>query len=120
LGLSVVPFLPYVFDHPVDQAVDSLFRVGVYTYAGEDEVKPLPRHSEVTYSAKDKDEDSTSLSHFHISPLGEEHENPKPSWEEYKEELRREREQRKREREKRGESGILAMLGFGSKKDKTE
>ncbi len=46
------------------------------------------------------------------------------SWEDYKEDLLRAKEQRKREREERGESGILAMLGFGSKqkenKNKTE
>ncbi|KAL4793838.1 mitochondrial 18 KDa protein-domain-containing protein [Aspergillus venezuelensis] len=118
LGLSVVPFLPYLFDHPVESAVDWLFRVGVYVYGGEDAVKPLPRHSEVVGSHDQKD--STSLSHFHIAvPESQQQKlGDKASWDEYKRELADAKEKRKREREASGQSGILAMLGFGGKSDR--
>lgn len=126
LGLSVVPFLPYIFDHPVEEGVDWVFRSGLRLYGGEDAVRELPRHSEVSRTGKDQDhEDPTSLDHFHIKvQKGELPANGEVSWEDYKEDLLRAKEQRKREREERGESGILAMLGFGSKqqenKSKTE
>ncbi|KAL3436374.1 mitochondrial 18 KDa protein-domain-containing protein [Aspergillus tetrazonus] len=124
LGLSVVPFLPYIFDHPVDEAVDWSFRTGLRIYGGEDAVKPLPQHTHAA-GATTHEEDSTSLSHFHIkAPEVADAASANVSWDEYKEELRRAKERRKREREERGESGILAMLGFGSKqkeeKGKTE
>ncbi|KAL3475274.1 mitochondrial 18 KDa protein-domain-containing protein [Aspergillus californicus] len=122
LGLGVVPFLPYIFDHPVDGAVDWAFRVGCQLYGGEDAVRPLPRHSEVAASAKNKDEDATSLSHFQIQELERINGTPgsNQSWEEHRKELRHAKEARKRERQERGETGILARLGFGSKKDKPE
>lgn len=126
LGLSVVPFLPYIFDHPVENAIDWVFRNGLRIYGGEDAIRELPRHSEVSRTGKDQDhEDPTSLDHFHIKvQKGEAPANGNVRWEDYKEDLLRAKEQRKREREERGESGILAMLGFGSKqkenKNKTE
>ncbi|CEL02365.1 hypothetical protein ASPCAL03536 [Aspergillus calidoustus] len=127
LGLSVVPFLPYIFDHPVDEAVDWLFRTGIRAYAGEDAVQPLPRHSEVSGTAEAHDGDATSLSHLKVKVQdavtgGSNGRVADSSWEEYKAELQRAKEQRKLEREARGETGILAMLGFGSSKpkDKTE
>ncbi|KAL2838363.1 mitochondrial 18 KDa protein-domain-containing protein [Aspergillus pseudoustus] len=127
LGLSVVPFLPYIFDHPVDEAVDWIFRTGIHAYAGEDAVRPLPRHSEVAGSpGGQQEEDATSLGHFQIkaqdSVTGTSDGAANVSWEDYKGELQRAKEQRKLEREARGESSILAMLGFWSSKskDKTE
>ncbi|KAL4902809.1 mitochondrial 18 KDa protein-domain-containing protein [Aspergillus multicolor] len=128
LGLSVVPFLPYIFDHPVDEAVDWTFRTGLRIYGGEDAVRPFPRHSEAAKASLKHEENSTSLSHFHIkAPEVGDARSAKVSWDEYKEERQRAKERRKREREERGESsGILAMLGFGSSlkqnegKDKTE
>ncbi|KAL3460507.1 mitochondrial 18 KDa protein-domain-containing protein [Aspergillus heterothallicus] len=126
LGLSVVPFLPYIFDHPVDEAVDWIFRTGIRAYAGEDGVQPLPRHSEVTGSPAGNEGDATSLSHLQNKAqqvvTGGSNGATNVSWEEYKAELQRAKEQRKLEREARGESGILALLGFGPSqpKDKTE
>jgi fission process protein 1 len=126
LGLSVVPFLPYIFDHPVDEAVDWLFRTGIRAYAGEDAVQPLPRHSEARGTVEGHDEDATSLTHLRVkvqdAVTGGSTGAADASWEEYKAELQRAKEQRKLEREARGETGILAMLGFGSSnpKDKTE
>ncbi|RDW67163.1 mitochondrial fission process 1 family protein [Aspergillus mulundensis] len=122
LGLSVVPFLPYVFDHPVDQAVDWTFRTGLRIYGGEDAIKPLPRHSKAAQAPTEHEEDSTSLSHFHIkAPEVGDATSAKVSWDEYKDERQRAKERRKREREERGESsGILAMLGFGSVSKQSE
>ncbi|KAL3441256.1 mitochondrial 18 KDa protein-domain-containing protein [Aspergillus insuetus] len=126
LGLSVVPFLPYIFDHPVDEAVDWLFRTGIRAYAGEDAVQPLPRHSEARGTVEGYDENATSLTHLRVkvqdAVTGGSNGAADATWEEYKAELQRAKEQRKLEREARGETGILAMLGFGSSnpKDKTE
>ncbi|KAL4869386.1 hypothetical protein BDV12DRAFT_84310 [Aspergillus spectabilis] len=125
LGLAIVPFLPYIFDHPVDLGVDWAFRTGLYIYGGEDAVRPLPQHSEVARArgqGAEKEEDPTSLSHFHIKVQeGESTVNGNVTWDEYKEELHHAKERRRKEREENGGSGILAMLGFGSKgKDKTE
>ncbi|KAL5335151.1 mitochondrial 18 KDa protein-domain-containing protein [Aspergillus crustosus] len=134
LGLSIVPFLPYIFDHPVDLAVDWAFRTGLYIYGGENAVRPLPLHSEVARARGrqgEKEQDATSLSHFHIKVQeGESTVNGNVSWADHKKELHRAKERRKKEREENGGSGILALLGFGSKgtdgkdgkdgKDKTE
>ncbi|KAL4877322.1 mitochondrial 18 KDa protein-domain-containing protein [Aspergillus karnatakaensis] len=127
LGLSIVPFLPYIFDHPVDLAVEQLFRTGLYIYGGVDAVRPLPKHSEVagTKAHGEKEQDPTSLRHFHIKVQeGESTVNGDVTWDEYKQELQKAKERRKKEREENG-GGVLAMLGFGSKgkgdgKDKTE
>ncbi|KAL4787589.1 mitochondrial 18 KDa protein-domain-containing protein [Aspergillus varians] len=125
LGLSVVPFLPYIFDHPVEGAVDWLFRSGLRLYGGEDAVRALPRHLQVGSAKGLDDEDATSLSHLHVKVKeGESFVGENVSWDEYKEELQLAKERRKREREERGQSGILAALGFGSKhkerKNKTD
>ncbi|KAL4803968.1 mitochondrial 18 KDa protein-domain-containing protein [Aspergillus unguis] len=113
LGLSVVPFLPYLFDHPVEEATEWAFRVGLYIYGGEEAVKPLPRHSEVARALRNqgRDGDSTSLDHFHIQ-----NQENSESWNEHKERLQHEKEKRKQERKEKGESTVLAMLGFGSRK----
>ncbi|PWY66852.1 hypothetical protein BO94DRAFT_579653 [Aspergillus sclerotioniger CBS 115572] len=119
LGLSVVPFLPYIFDEPVEEAVEWAFRTGIRAYAGEDAVRPLPRTVQIPH------DEATSLSHF-IKVQGEKSNHEAMgsdaniaaaanlSWEEYKEERRRAKEHRKHEREQRGETGPLALLGLGS------
>ncbi|KAJ6161317.1 hypothetical protein N7470_004713 [Penicillium chermesinum] len=52
LGLAVVPALPYLFDHPVEQAVDWAFDTALRAYGGEDAVRPLPAHSHATSPAE--------------------------------------------------------------------
>lgn len=42
LGLAVVPTLPYLFDGPVETAVEWLFHKGFSTYGGKDYVGDLP------------------------------------------------------------------------------
>ena len=97
LGLSVVPFLPYIFDEPVDEAVEWSFRTAIRAYAGEDAVRPLPP------AQTDADASTTALTTH--------------SWEEYKAERRQAREERKKELEERGQKGPLALLGLGGKED---
>ncbi|KAA8650097.1 hypothetical protein EYZ11_001299 [Aspergillus tanneri] len=117
LGLSVVPFLPYIFDEPVDKAVEWAFRTGVRAYAGEDAVRPLPPSALIPV------EDSTSLSHV-LKVQGEENEfnaaTSGVSWEEYREQRLRAKEQRKRDREEHGQKGPLAMLGWSSSNSKNK
>ncbi|PWY64063.1 hypothetical protein BO70DRAFT_347235 [Aspergillus heteromorphus CBS 117.55] len=110
LGLSVVPFLPYLFDYPVEEAVEWSFRTGLRAYAGEDAVRPLPRVSHATSSGH-----SASV-HAETGSADVDANAETPSWEEYKEERRLAKEQRKKER---GEgAGVLGMLGWGDKKKK--
>ncbi|KAE8151827.1 mitochondrial 18 KDa protein-domain-containing protein [Aspergillus avenaceus] len=120
LGLSVVPFLPYIFDEPVEEAVEWSFRKAVRAFAGEDAVRPLPH-------IQTPDRDLTSLSHFFLAQ--EEKDNnvalgadastlANTSWEEYKEERRQAKEHRKRHLEQNGHKGPWAMLGFGSGDEK--
>ncbi|KAG2416613.1 hypothetical protein HFD88_007828 [Aspergillus terreus] len=117
LGLSVVPFLPYIFDEPVEEAVEWVFRTGLRAYAGEDAVRPLPQPAHAA------DEDATSLSHLlHVQreqghPADATATSATLSWEEYKEERRRAKEQRRHQRENDGRGGILAMLGLEKKKN---
>ncbi|BCR87133.1 mitochondrial fission process 1 family protein [Aspergillus chevalieri] len=115
IGLSVVPLLPYIFDEPLDEAVEYGFRAAIGSYFGQDAIKSLPT---------DHEKDSTSLSHFLDS------QNPEAipvssatdglSWEEYREERQRAKEQRRQERAEKGSSGPVAMLkelvGAGEKK----
>ncbi|KAI9933460.1 hypothetical protein ASPWEDRAFT_43276 [Aspergillus wentii DTO 134E9] len=112
LGLSVVPFLPYIFDEPVGEAVEWTFRTALGTYFGEDAVRPLPP------SASSPDEDNTSLSRF-LNPSESKttlnnsvSASTSTSWEEYKEERQRARESRKQERVQTGKTGPLALLGL--------
>jgi mitochondrial fission process protein 1 len=42
LGLSVVPMLPYLFDEPVENAVEWAFHKGFALYGGKDYVEDLP------------------------------------------------------------------------------
>ncbi|XRM45882.1 hypothetical protein ABZX51_008953 [Aspergillus tubingensis] len=120
LGLSVVPFLPYLFDKPVEEAVEWAFHTGLRAYAGEDAVRPLPQ------AVRTPHDEETSLSHF-LKFQAEKNNgeimgyDANVSWEKYKEERRRAKEQRMQEREQRGERGPLALLGFGSNsKEKNE
>ncbi|KAF7593523.1 hypothetical protein BBP40_011251 [Aspergillus hancockii] len=117
LGLSVVPFLPYIFDEAVDEAVEWSFRTAVRAIAGEDAVRALP-HAHPT------EQDVASLRQIqHVQSeknanvaMGTDAKTAalaSHSWEEYKEERRRAKEQRKKELEQRGQKGPWAMLGFG-------
>ncbi|RDL39834.1 uncharacterized protein BP5553_04174 [Venustampulla echinocandica] len=42
LGLAIVPALPYIFDEPVEQAVEWVFHKGVKVFEGPDAVKGSP------------------------------------------------------------------------------
>ncbi|KAE8131237.1 mitochondrial 18 KDa protein-domain-containing protein [Aspergillus pseudotamarii] len=98
LGLSVVPFLPYIFDEPVDEAVEWSFRTAIRAYAGEDAIRSLPKTADTDANA------STAALPTH-------------SWEEHKEERRRAKEERKKELEERGQKGPFALLGLGGNED---
>ncbi|KAL1962017.1 hypothetical protein VTN77DRAFT_661 [Rasamsonia byssochlamydoides] len=115
LGLAVVPLLPYVFDEPVEHAVELSFRTLCYSIGGEEAVTPAPPPS------KSPTEKATPLSSLlklqsQKKRLQEGSEGAPPSWEEYKEDKQRAREQRRREREGSGAGG---WFGFW-KKDKDE
>lgn len=43
LGLSVVPMLPYLFDEPVENAVEWVFHKGFALYGGKEYVEDLPK-----------------------------------------------------------------------------
>ncbi|RHZ60561.1 uncharacterized protein CDV56_100024, partial [Aspergillus thermomutatus] len=140
LGLAVVPFLPYIFDEPVGEAVEWSFRTALRAYAGEDAVRHLPvptslAHPTTTeHKDADADADAPSLSHYlktqaeknSSTTLGADASvaaSASLSWEEYKAERQKAKEERRREREAKGQIGPLAWLGFGpgsSSKSKTE
>ena len=110
LGLSIVPLLPYIFDEPLDHAVDWSFRKTLLTYFGEDAVRPLPEaaHHDAASSS------SPTLSHF----LEKQNPDAVPissaaqdmSWDEYREERRRAKEERMKEREQSGKDGLWGMV----------
>lgn len=106
LGLTVVPFLPYIFDHPVEEAVDWCFGTALRAYGGEDAVRPLPSHAVGTTANEKKIAVPTA------SQL---------SWEEYKQERERARELR---RAQNGGSSLTSWLGgltgSGGSKEKKE
>ncbi|KAJ5389465.1 uncharacterized protein N7496_000533 [Penicillium cataractarum] len=83
LGLSVVPFLPYLFDHPVEEAVDWAFGTALRIYGGEDAVRPLPTHALLSKPATEESGSVTAAA--------------KLSWEEYKNEREKARELRREE-----------------------
>ncbi|PKX93316.1 mitochondrial fission process 1 family protein [Aspergillus novofumigatus IBT 16806] len=99
LGLAVVPFLPYIFDEPVDEAVEWSFRTALRAYAGEDATQ-AEKNSSTALGADGSVAASANL-----------------SWEEYKAERQKAKEERRREREAKGRTGPLAWLGFGSDSD---
>ncbi|KAF7167638.1 hypothetical protein CNMCM5623_000911 [Aspergillus felis] len=124
LGLAVVPFLPYIFDEPVGEAVEWSFRTALRAYAGEDAVRPLPAPASAS-AVHPADPDAPSLSHYlktqaeknSSTALGADASvaaSANLSWEEYKAERQKAKEERRREREAKGQTGPLAWLGFGS------
>ncbi|KAM0796102.1 mitochondrial 18 KDa protein-domain-containing protein [Usnea florida] len=48
LGLAAVPFLPFVFDKPVEEAVEWTFHKGFETFGGPDAVSHRPEKGRVT------------------------------------------------------------------------
>ncbi|GFF27886.1 uncharacterized protein R740 [Aspergillus udagawae] len=124
LGLAVVPFLPYIFDEPVDEAVEWSFRTALRAYAGEDAVRPLPTPASAS-ATHPADADAPSLSHYlqtqavknsstTLGADGAVAASANLSWEEYKAERQKAKEERRREREAKGRTGPLSWLGFGS------
>lgn len=107
--------MPYIFDEPLDEAIEYGFHTAIGSFFGKDAVKSLSSGHE---------KDSTSLSHF----LDSQNPDAVPvssatdamSWEEYREERERAKEQRRLERAEKGSSGPVAMLkeliGAGEKK----
>ncbi|PYH97427.1 hypothetical protein BO71DRAFT_427043, partial [Aspergillus ellipticus CBS 707.79] len=110
LGLSVVPFLPYIFDAPVEEALEWTFRTGLRAYAGEEAVRPLPR------VAHDSPSSAAHFAHTEQSAAGGA-DAATISWEEYKEQRRLAKENRRLERGGSG-GGVLGLLGWGDKEKK--
>lgn len=106
--------LPYLFDKPVEHAVEWSFRTLCRQIGGEEAVTAPPPSKSPTDKATPL---SSILKLKSQKKRLEEGEGKQPSsWEEYKEEKQREREQRKKERESSGKGG---WFGFG-KKEKDE
>lgn len=96
----VVPALPYLFDQPVEEAVDWCFGTALRMYGGEDAVRPLPHHG----IGKIAEEKSVSAA-------------AQVSWEEYKNEREKARETR---REENGSSSPSSWFGLSGSKEKKE
>lgn len=95
----MVPFLPYIFDHPVDEAVEWAFRTGLRAYGGEAAVRPLPGKS----LPPREEEEVRAAAAANLS------------WDEYKAERERARELR---RQSEGSGGIASLTSwFGSSSD---
>ncbi|KAJ5486291.1 hypothetical protein N7530_000591 [Penicillium desertorum] len=101
LGLAVVPFLPYIFDHPVDEAVEWAFRTGLRAYGGEAAVRPLPGKS----LPPREEEEVRAAAAANLS------------WDEYKAERERARELRRQSSEKAGSGGIASLAGWFGKSE---
>ncbi|CAG8171538.1 unnamed protein product [Penicillium salamii] len=97
LGLAVVPFLPYIFDHPVDEAVEWAFRTGLRAYGGEAAVRPLPGKS----LPPREEEEVRAAAAANLS------------WDEYKAERERARELRRQSGEET--SGIASLTNWFGK-----
>ncbi|KAJ5754757.1 hypothetical protein N7533_004300 [Penicillium manginii] len=108
LGLSVVPFLPYIFDHPVEEAVDWAFGTALRVYGGEDAVRPLPAHAlkgrEGGHSAASGEGQGVTGAAAQLS------------WEEYKSDRQAAREERKESGG--GWMGLSSYFGGGGKEKK--
>ncbi|KAH8690860.1 mitochondrial 18 KDa protein-domain-containing protein [Talaromyces proteolyticus] len=110
LGLSVVPLLPYLFDQPVEHAVEWSFQTLCRAVGGPEAVQPPPPSSELPakktmpLSSLLKLQDEKNRHKADIDRGNDK----APSWEEYKEDKQRQREQRK--------TGTGGWFGFGSKK----
>ncbi|EED18253.1 conserved hypothetical protein [Talaromyces stipitatus ATCC 10500] len=107
LGLSVVPMLPYLFDEPVEHAVEWSFEKLCRAIEGEQAVTPSP-------ASRDLPADQ-ALPLSQVLALQEQkkrHEGDiEPSWEEYKADRQRERTERK------SSGGVSGWFGFGKEKD---
>ncbi|KAL1880480.1 hypothetical protein Plec18167_003884 [Paecilomyces lecythidis] len=124
--MGVVPFLPYLFDKPIEEAVEWGFETAIRSFAGESEVVPLqsPAHSQSGDVAtlgsvmKLQAEKSRREAGSDASQNGD----AAVSWEEYKENKLRQREQRKRQRGEQGsqEGSLLSKVPFVSGKSKEE
>lgn len=107
----MVPLLPYLFDEPVEHAVDWSFKSLCRAVGGEQAVQQPPSPKE---SPAEKKTPLSSLLKWreqkgrHEAETGHVHDEA-PSWEEYKEEKQRQREQRRKD-------GGGGWFGFGSKK----
>ncbi|KAL1997904.1 hypothetical protein VTN02DRAFT_464 [Thermoascus thermophilus] len=129
LGLSVVPFLPYVFDEPVGKAVEISFRVACLAFGGEDAIRPTesladsPSEDVATLSSVMKLHDQKRINEAEPRErlLGQ---DAAISWEAYKEEKRLAREQRRKERldQREGkDASWFTQFGLGvSGKEKDE
>lgn len=93
----VVPTLPYLFDHPVEQAVDWCFDSALRMYGGEDAVRPLPNHAGGKMAEKS------------VSAAAQ------ISWEEYKNERENAREIR---RDQNGGSTLSSWFGSNESQSK--
>ncbi|OOQ88305.1 hypothetical protein PEBR_13383 [Penicillium brasilianum] len=103
LGLAVVPFLPYLFDHPVEEAVDWAFGTALRIYGGEDAVRPLPTHSK---TATEESGSVTTAAQL--------------SWEEYKNDREKARELRREQSDSKPLSSWFGGWTSGSEKSKKE
>ena len=115
--------MPYIFDEPVEKAVEWGFRKGLETYVGEHAVQPLRLPSSHKLQQEQSGSGSGAESKVLSSRLkatSEEKPDVAVSWEEYKEKKQRERDERMKEREEKGIKGPLAMLGFWTGKGKSE
>lgn len=108
LGLSVVPFLPYIFDHPVEEAVDWAFGTALRIYGGEDAVRPLPAHARSGHAdgASDGESPVTAAA-------------AQLSWEEHKAERDELRELRREQNSGKWWSGLGGWSG-GDEKNKKD
>ncbi|KAK2760232.1 hypothetical protein FQN54_002299 [Arachnomyces sp. PD_36] len=99
LGLSIVPLLPYIFDKPVESAVEYTFQTALQSFAGEAAVTPTTSNAAVSNSLRAlrqlKQQQKMKRAEVESGEAG-------VSWEEYKAEKNAEREERRRERERRG------------------
>ncbi|KAJ5966452.1 hypothetical protein N7481_013166 [Penicillium waksmanii] len=110
LGLTVVPFLPYIFDHPVEEAVDWAFGTALRIYGGEDAVRPLPAHA---LKARESGHSAASSG----EGQGVTGAAAQLSWEEYKSERHAAREERK-ESGGGGWTSLSSYFGDGGKEKK--
>lgn len=94
----MVPFLPYIFDHPVDEAVEWAFRTGLRAYGGEAAVRPLPG---MRLPPREEEEVRAAAA-------------ANLSWDEYKAERERSRELRRKANEGGGISSLTSWFGKSS------
>ena len=60
MGLAIVPALPFLFDKPVEHAVEYVFHKGFETIGGPQAVegrKPMPGLKEMIQKVKDKEKE---------------------------------------------------------------